>query len=584
MMAALVVSVDDSDRRLPSSVIVPVERIDATSAVESLLTAADAAGARAGISAVGKGELVVNVRDFGAVGNGSADDTAAIRAAVAAAGATPVLIPPGTYMIDAVGGGAGLSLSTNGASLVLAPAAVLKVIPNSATGYKLVHVTGNDCRIVGGTLLGDVQTHTGTTGEWGHLIAISGHRCEVSGVTVREAWGDGVAVMDGAEDAHLLNVIADSNRRQGASLIGAVRPRITGGIYRNTGSIAFTAPGSGIDVEPNPSSGYSVTDFSIQGVTCSGNLGYGILLVRATGQATTGTIADVVCSGNTQSGIRAQQAGSTAGTSFNVVADGLTLTDNTEVGLYVTTSGLTAKGITVTGNHSQGIVVAGVATLSNIVASGNYRAGIEVTTGGDGSIISGATVTGNGQQTDNTYAEVIIWVRCMLSDVKTYTGQAAPRANYGISVRSGSTDVELRGCRATGTPVTKLYNDAGVRTSAVPLPSRKVMQGTSAPTTGYLHLVGDLVENTTPTPGGTAGWVCTTAGGNGTAWAPTTAYALGAFMVSANVIYECTTAGTSGGSAPTAPGVGNTVTDGTVVWTERQVGIAVWKTYGVIGP
>lgn len=99
MMAALVVSVDDSDRRLPSSVIVPVERIDATSAVESLLTAADAAGARAGISAVGKGELVVDVRDFGAVGNGTADDTAAFRAAIAATptGGTLLIPPTGSY-------------------------------------------------------------------------------------------------------------------------------------------------------------------------------------------------------------------------------------------------------------------------------------------------------------------------------------------------------------------------------------------------------------------------------------------------------------------------------------------------------
>lgn len=53
--------------------------------------------------------------------------------------------------------------------------------------------------------------------------------------------------------------------------------------------------------------------------------------------------------------------------------------------------------------------------------------------------------------------------------------------------------------------------------------------------------------------------------------AVSTAYALGAQVKPASsplYIYQCTTAGTSGGSAPTWPTtVGNTVTDGTVTWT-----------------
>ena len=53
--------------------------------------------------------------------------------------------------------------------------------------------------------------------------------------------------------------------------------------------------------------------------------------------------------------------------------------------------------------------------------------------------------------------------------------------------------------------------------------------------------------------------------------ATSTAYAVGAQVKPASTplyIYQCTTAGTSGGSAPTWPTtVGATVTDGTVVWT-----------------
>lgn len=55
-------------------------------------------------------------------------------------------------------------------------------------------------------------------------------------------------------------------------------------------------------------------------------------------------------------------------------------------------------------------------------------------------------------------------------------------------------------------------------------------------------------------------------------WAATTAYSLGAIIEPTTpntYAYECTTAGTSAGSEPTFPtsAIGNTVVDGTVVWT-----------------
>lgn len=53
------------------------------------------------------------------------------------------------------------------------------------------------------------------------------------------------------------------------------------------------------------------------------------------------------------------------------------------------------------------------------------------------------------------------------------------------------------------------------------------------------------------------------------AWQATTAYSLGDFVtLSDSSVLECTTAGTSDSTEPTAPGVGLTVTDGTVEWTQ----------------
>lgn len=45
---------------------------------------------------------VVDVRDYGAVGDGSTDDTAAFAAAHTAAAGRPLLVPPGTYLVTAL--------------------------------------------------------------------------------------------------------------------------------------------------------------------------------------------------------------------------------------------------------------------------------------------------------------------------------------------------------------------------------------------------------------------------------------------------------------------------------------------------
>src|SRR3546814_15508044 len=51
-----------------------------------------------------RGSALINVRNHGARGNGSTDDTAAFQRAIAALPSTggTVVVPAGTYMIDAV--------------------------------------------------------------------------------------------------------------------------------------------------------------------------------------------------------------------------------------------------------------------------------------------------------------------------------------------------------------------------------------------------------------------------------------------------------------------------------------------------
>lgn len=64
---------------------------------------------------------------------------------------------------------------------------------------------------------------------------------------------------------------------------------------------------------------------------------------------------------------------------------------------------------------------------------------------------------------------------------------------------------------------------------------------------------------------------------DGPDWQATTAYVLKDFvqpLTPDGFFYECTTAGTSGASEPSWPAVlGNTIADGSVVWTCRAIGV-----------
>src|ERR1035437_4777826 len=88
----------------------------------------------------------VNVTSYGATGNGVTDDTASIQKAIDS-GASKVIIPEGTYMINAL-----ISVKPrSNQSIQLSDNAILKAIPNSEAGYSVIKIADvTNVEITGG--------------------------------------------------------------------------------------------------------------------------------------------------------------------------------------------------------------------------------------------------------------------------------------------------------------------------------------------------------------------------------------------------------------------------------------------------
>jgi hypothetical protein len=142
-------------------------------------------------------------------------------------------------------------------SIIFEKGCILKCPTNSFDTYRVIRFDKVDnCQIDGAMVFGDRSTHTASTGEWGHGIAVlGGKNIIINNCSVYDCWGDGLDIWRStdmtkmfSENITVNNFMANNNRRQGISVESVKGLRMKNLRLLNTNG---TLPEAGLDLEPN---------------------------------------------------------------------------------------------------------------------------------------------------------------------------------------------------------------------------------------------------------------------------------------------------------------------------------------------
>ena len=215
-------------------------------------------------------EKIMCVNQYGAKGDGVTDDSIAINKAFSNSKISEyIFASDSTYMIkgyedDQPQGGTNGILETTGLvvhsnSIINLNFSKIKIITNNRQNYNAFTLKNIENVIIkNGYIEGDNATHNGVTGEWGYGISLrKAKNINLENLTISKCWGDGINLNNSTgsagsdnENIFINNCICDDNRRQGMSIESVKNMLVQNSKFINTGYSIYTAPCSGVDIEP----------------------------------------------------------------------------------------------------------------------------------------------------------------------------------------------------------------------------------------------------------------------------------------------------------------------------------------------
>jgi len=209
-----------------------------------------------------------NVRDFGAVGDGVADDTAAIQDAIDS-GAASVYFPAGTYLIkgeDTQDSPVLLGVS-NQILYGEGAASILKLGAHTVQEHRMLRLNGvSNVQVCNLTFDANKTQQTDPIDEQSHCIfTIDVDNVIIKNCYLKNAKGDGILIY-GLSNPGSTNVLIDGctfdgNVRQGVSIVRGKNIRVIG---NDIGGTTGNNPGAGIDIEAD-GVGHTLEQISIVG-------------------------------------------------------------------------------------------------------------------------------------------------------------------------------------------------------------------------------------------------------------------------------------------------------------------------------
>ena len=243
-------------------------------------------------------KMFVTPEMFGALGNGKNDDTTAIMKALIFIRDNDiknlVFNKNKTYLVrgyeegQAEGSTTGLletiGLNVLSNTVIDLNGSSIKCIANARQNYNIFTINQvENVTIQNGSIIGDVDSHKGTAGEWGYGISIRNSKnIHLKNLYITKCWGDGINLNnDGTDSLNeniiIENCICDDNRRQGMSIENGKNIKVVNSEFINTGKTKRTNPTAGVDVEPGNEKN-QVIDLLFENCNFEGNYNCGLTL------------------------------------------------------------------------------------------------------------------------------------------------------------------------------------------------------------------------------------------------------------------------------------------------------------------